>query len=53
MVEHVIYFLSFYISIFNYALSSSIFYTTIGLASTTTVIARTISSFFKVAIINN
>jgi hypothetical protein len=47
------YFLSFCVSILTYALSSSIFYTAISLASTTTVTARAASSFFRVAIINN
>jgi hypothetical protein len=47
------YFLSFCISILTYILSSSIFYTAVSLASTTTVIARAVGSFLKVAIINN
>jgi hypothetical protein len=47
------YFLSFYVSILTYTLSSSIFYSTISLASTAAVIARAISSLPKVAIINN
>jgi hypothetical protein len=46
-------FLSSYVSILTYALSSSIFYTTISLASTATVTARAASSFLRVAIINN
>jgi hypothetical protein len=47
------YFLSFCISIFTYALSSSIFYTTVSLASAATIIVETIGSFSRVAIINN
>jgi hypothetical protein len=46
-------FLSSCVSISTYTLSSSIFCTAISLASATTVIARAISSFFRVAIINN
>jgi hypothetical protein len=47
------YFLSFCVSILTYALSSSIFYSTISLASAATITARAASSFLRVAIINN
>jgi hypothetical protein len=47
------YFLSSCVSILTCALSSSIFYATVSLASTAVVIARAVSSFPKVAIINN
>jgi hypothetical protein len=47
------YFLSSCVSILTCALSSSIFYTTISLASAAVIIARAVSSFLRVAIINN
>jgi hypothetical protein len=47
------YFLSSCVSILTYALSSSIFYAAVSLASTTTVTARAVGSFSRVAIINN
>jgi hypothetical protein len=47
------YFLSSCVSILTYALSSSIFYSAVSLASAATVTARAISSFLRVAIINN
>jgi hypothetical protein len=46
-------FLSFCVSILTYALSSSIFYTAVSLASATIITARAVSSFLRVAIINN
>jgi hypothetical protein len=47
------YFLSFCVSILTCALSSSIFYSAISLASAAAITARAVSSFPKVAIINN
>jgi hypothetical protein len=47
------YFLSFCVSILTCALSSSIFYSAVSLASTAAVTARAVSSFPRVAIINN
>jgi hypothetical protein len=46
-------FLSFCVSILTYALSSSIFYATISLASAAAVTARAAGSFLRVAIVNN
>jgi hypothetical protein len=47
------YFLSSCVSILTCTLSSSIFCSAISLASTAAVTARAVSSFFRVAIINN
>jgi hypothetical protein len=47
------YFLSSCVSILTYALSSSIFCSTVSLASATAVTARAASSFLRVAIVNN
>jgi hypothetical protein len=47
------YFLSSCVSILTYALSSSIFCSTISLASAAAVTASAVSSFPRVAIVNN
>jgi hypothetical protein len=46
-------FLSSCVSILTYALSSSIFYAAVSLASATAATARAIGSFPRVAIVNN
>jgi hypothetical protein len=47
------YFLSSCVSILTYALSSFIFYSAVSLASAAAATARAVSSFPRVAIVNN